>query len=113
MASAWNLIREALDVLMEAVPGHLDPEAIREALLAVPGVSALHCLHVWTIGSGEVSLSSHLVVDRGQEPESLLAEVRRRLTDRFQIEHTTIQIEVADDGEPACGEPCEPGAASA
>lgn len=110
--SAWNLVREALDVLMEAVPGHLDPEAIRDALLAVPGVSALHCLHVWTIGSGEVSLSSHLVVDREHEPERLLADVRDRLGDRFQIEHTTIQLEVADGAEPPCGETCEPGAAS-
>ncbi len=112
--SAWHLIREALDVLMETVPGHLDPEAIRHALLAVPGVSALHCLHVWTIGSGEVSLSSHLVVDRAFEPEGLLRNVRQNLTDRFKIEHTTIQIELSENGEtgPACGEICEPDALS-
>jgi cobalt-zinc-cadmium efflux system protein len=111
MLSAWHLIREALDVLMEAVPGHLDPEAIRAALLAVPGVSALHCLHVWTIGSGEVSLSSHLVVDRSHEPEHLLQDVRARLTDRFRIEHTTIQIEISegDDGT-LCVDACEPSA---
>jgi cobalt-zinc-cadmium efflux system protein len=111
MLSAWHLIREALDVLMEAVPGHLDPEAIRAALLAVPGVSALHCLHVWTIGSGEVSLSSHLVVDRSHEPEHLLQDVRARLTDLFRIEHTTIQIEISegDDGT-LCVDACEPSA---
>lgn len=110
--SAWHLIREALDVLMETVPGHLDPETIRDSLLAVPGVSALHCLHVWTIGSGEVSLSSHLVVDRAFEPEGLLRSVRQELTDRFKIEHTTIQIEVAENGDvaPACAEICEPDA---
>jgi cobalt-zinc-cadmium efflux system protein len=108
--SAWHLIREALDVLMETVPGHLDPEAIRDALLAVPGVSALHCLHVWTIGSGEVSLSSHLVVDGTHEPERLLQKVRGQLTDRFEIEHTTIQIEIADGDESNCGEVCEPAA---
>jgi cobalt-zinc-cadmium efflux system protein len=112
LLSAWHLIREALDVLMETVPAHLDPEVIRDSLLAVPGVSALHCLHVWTIGSGEISLSSHLVVDPAHEPERLLQRVRGQLTDRFQIEHTTIQIEIADDGEPACGDICEPGAAS-
>jgi cobalt-zinc-cadmium efflux system protein len=108
--SAWHLIREALDVLMETVPGHLDPEAIRASLLAVPGVSALHCLHVWTIGDGEVSLSSHLVVDRSHEPERLLQNVRGQLTDRFKIEHTTIQIEIADAGGPSCNEICEPTA---
>ena len=112
LLSAWHLIREALEVLMETMPGHLDPEAIRDSLLAVPGVSALHCLHVWTIGSGEISLSSHLVVDRAFEPERLLRSVRQELTDRFKIEHTTIQIEVSENGEadPACAEICEPDA---
>jgi cobalt-zinc-cadmium efflux system protein len=109
LLSAWHLIREALDVLMETVPGHLDPEAIRASLLAVPGVSALHCLHVWTIGSGEISLSSHLVVDRTHEPERLLQDVRGQLTDRFQIEHTTIQIEISEgDDDAGCSEICEP-----
>ena len=112
LLSAWHLIREALDVLMETVPGHLDPEAIRASLLAVPGVSALHCLHVWTIGSGEVSLSSHLVVDRTHEPERLLQDVRGQLTDRFKIEHTTIQIEISEGDDVGCGEVCEPGAAT-
>jgi cobalt-zinc-cadmium efflux system protein len=108
--SAWHLIREALDVLMETVPGHLDPEAIRATLLAVPGVSALHCLHVWTIGNGEISLSSHLVVERSHEPERLLQDVRGQLTDCFNIGHTTIQIELADAGGPGCDEICEPSA---
>jgi cobalt-zinc-cadmium efflux system protein len=108
LLSAWHLVREALDVLMETVPSHLDPEAVRLTLLSVPGVSALHCLHIWTIGSGEVSLSSHLVVDRGREPEDLLSVVREQLTQRFEIAHTTIQIEIAD--EPGCGEICEPTA---
>ncbi len=94
--SAWHLIREALDVLMETAPSHLDPEEIRDVLLEVPGVSTLHCLHVWTIGSGEISLSSHLVVDASAEAEDLLLGVRNQLSERFAIEHTTIQIELAD-----------------
>jgi len=111
--SAWHLIREALDVLMETAPSHLDPEEIRDVLLGVPGVSTLHCLHVWTIGSGEVSLSSHLVVEQAAQPERLLQGVREELSERFSIEHTTIQIEIAGpdpSAEPACGEACEPGA---
>jgi cobalt-zinc-cadmium efflux system protein len=111
LASAWNLIREALEVLMETVPSHLDPEEIRDQLLAVPGVAALHCLHVWTIGSSEVSLSSHLVVDSERDADRLLREVRERLSSRFAIDHTTIQIEVAEPGggaEQSCGEVCDP-----
>lgn len=111
--SAWQLIREALDVLMETAPSHLDPEEIRDALLDVRGVQTLHCLHVWTIGSGEVSLSSHLVIDRAADPELLLQGVRSELEERFSIDHTTIQIEIADPtpgAEPSCNEICEPGA---
>lgn len=111
LGSAWSLIREALDVLMEAVPAHLDPEEIRDQLLDVSGVEALHCLHVWTIGSGEISLSSHLVVDSRRDADQLLRDVRDRLSSRFEIDHTTIQIEVAEPGgdtEQACGETCDP-----
>lgn len=113
LASAWHLVREALDVLMEAVPAHLDPEEIHGQLLGVPGVAALHCLHIWTIGSGEISLSSHLVVDPGESTDGILQDVRTRLSDRFSIEHTTIQIEVAEagangEGETVCADACEP-----
>jgi len=111
--SAWHLIREALDVLMETVPSHLDPEEIRDALLGVTGVSSVHCLHVWTIGSSEVSLSSHLVIDPARDGEQIVSGVRQALADRFSIEHTTIQIEPeAAEGEPeiVCADACEPGA---
>jgi cobalt-zinc-cadmium efflux system protein len=114
--SAWHLIREALDVLMETAPSHLDPQEIRDTLLDVPGVSTLHCLHVWTIGSSDVSLSSHLVVDRDAEPEPLLKEVRSALAERFSIEHTTIQIELDEadpSADPACADACDPGAPAA
>jgi cobalt-zinc-cadmium efflux system protein len=113
LGSAWQLIRAALDVLMETVPAHLDPEEIRNALLDVEGVRALHCLHVWTIGSGEVSLSSHLVVDPGPGTEALLERVRGRLSQRFSIDHTTIQIELSGPAQgqgeaSACQDACEP-----
>lgn len=113
LLSAWHLIREALDVLMETAPSHLDPEEIRDALLDVPGVLTLHCLHVWTIGSGEVSLSSHLVVDRDADSEALLQAVRSDLAERFSIDHTTIQIEPTDPApgsQPTCSDACDPSA---
>lgn len=116
LGSAWQLIRDALEVLMETVPPHLDPEEIRDALLAVPGVRGLHCLHVWTIGGGEVSLSSHLVVDPGRGTEALLEQVRVRLAEGFAIHHTTIQLEPAGpdpDRAPVCEEVCEPASLSA
>lgn len=111
LLSAWHLVREALDVLMEMAPSHLHPEEIHEAMVELAGVRSVHCLHVWTIGSGEVSLSSHLVIDAQVKPERLLGRVRRVLAEEFSIEHTTIQIErAAGDGvEAPCDEACEPG----
>lgn len=116
LLSAWHLVREALDVLMETAPAHLHPEEIRDALVDVHGVESVHCLHVWTIGSGEVSLSSHLVIDPEREPEALLRSVRSELDVRFGIDHTTIQIEPAaqeSGGEPDCADACEPRSALA
>lgn len=116
LLSAWHLIREALDVLMETAPAHLDPEEIRDALVDVQGVESVHCLHVWTIGSGEISLSSHLVIAPERDAEGLLQHVRTTLTERFGIDHTTIQIEPGsgDPGdEAACADACEPGGAPA
>ena len=108
LLSAWHLIREALDVLMETAPAHLDPEEIRNALVDVQGVESVHCLHVWTIGSGEISLSSHLVIDPSRDAEALLLDVREQLSARFSIDHTTIQIETAaSQADPTCADPCE------
>jgi cobalt-zinc-cadmium efflux system protein len=101
---------------MEAVPSHLDPEEIRDALLGVEGVSSVHCLHVWTIGSSEVSLSSHLVIDPARDGEQIVQGVRSQLEERFSIEHTTIQIEpeaMQPGDEPACADACAPGAVPA
>lgn len=114
LVSGGHLIREALDVLMETAPSHLDPEEIQSALLATPGVESVHCLHVWTIGSGEISLSSHLVVDPGQDLEALLPAVRGALSERFAIAHTTLQLEPRTGAEdPDCADACDPVPASA
>lgn len=110
LLSAWNLIREALDVLMETMPEHLEPDEIRALLLDTPGVRGLHCLHVWTIGSGETSLSSHLVIAPDRDAETILRKVRQQLARRLGIEHTTIQIEPEAPslpGRSACRESCE------
>jgi cobalt-zinc-cadmium efflux system protein len=91
--AAWRLVREALDVLMEAAPGHLDVVEIRDAMNAMPAVSNVHDLHVWTVGSGEICLSTHVVVPTAHEAARVLAALRRLLRERFAISHTTIQVE--------------------
>jgi cobalt-zinc-cadmium efflux system protein len=95
--SAVRLCREAVDVLLEGVPAHLDFSEVNQALGAVPGVAAVHDLHVWTITSGLVALSCHIVVScEGPDCRShdeILTDARQVLRDKFRIEHTTIQFE--------------------
>ncbi len=98
--SSWSLLRESLAVLMEAAPDHIDVEEVRRSIGGMPGVLGVHDLHVWTVGSGTVSLSGHVVAEDGGADGSLLRELNRLLADRFGIEHTTIQIEPRDFEEP-------------
>lgn len=104
--SAWFLLREAVDVLMEAVPKHLELEEIRACLQALPAVGEVHDLHVWTIGSSEVSLSSHVVATPGTGYAELLASIHEELSRRFAIQHATIQIEPERSGEASEGDGC-------
>ncbi len=92
VVSAWRLVREALDVLMEAVPRELDLGEIASAIEGVPGVAAVHDLHVWTITSGFVALSAHVTVAAACG-DDVLWSVRAALEERFGIRHSTIQVE--------------------
>ena len=89
-----SLVREALDVLMEAAPAGLDVQEIGRAMAGVAGVREVHDLHVWTVTSGFPALAAHVCT----EPHEDVDEVRRRvetlLHDRFGIHHTTLQTMV-------------------
>lgn len=91
--SAWSLLKEAVSVLMEAPPAHIDVDAVRTAILGVACVDEVHDLHVWSIASGFDCLSAHVVAEEGSERDSLLDTLRRTLHDRFGIDHITIQVE--------------------
>lgn len=101
--SAWHLLRETVGVLMEGTPSHIDLDDVRNTLAGLPGVEGVHDLHVWTITSGMVALSAHLVVEAEAGSRSLLRTVRTALHDRFGIHHATVQIE-AEDCEVGCEE---------
>jgi cobalt-zinc-cadmium efflux system protein len=95
--SAIRLCREAVDVLLEGAPGHIPVRDVSGALERVAGVNAVHDLHVWTITSGLVALSCHIVVTcEGPDcrtHDQILTDAKAVLRDRFHIEHTTIQFE--------------------
>jgi len=91
--SSWSLLRETVAVLMESAPAHIDLDAVRDSLVAVPGVRSVHDLHCWSITTGLVALSCHVRVADERRLGDALAEIRARLHERFGIDHTTIQIE--------------------
>jgi len=91
--SAWDLLRDTVGVLMEGAPRHIDVDEVRNCLMDLPCVLAVHDLHVWTITSGMESLSCHVVVEDGQSYCDALTEVRATLHGRFGIDHLTIQVE--------------------
>jgi cobalt-zinc-cadmium efflux system protein len=97
--SAWDLLRETLGVLMEGAPRHIDVDVVRDTLCCLPGVVAVHDLHVWTITSGMESLSVHVVVGGEESHGDMLTQVRSTLHDRFGIHHLTVQIEPTEFAE--------------
>jgi cobalt-zinc-cadmium efflux system protein len=99
--SAWALLRETVAVLMEGAPGHIDVDAVRESIRAVPGVEGVHDLHVWTITSQLVALSCHVCADESEPAARLLRAIQTRLSGEFGIAHATIQIEPRDFEEQA------------
>lgn len=94
--SAWHLIRDAVDILMEAAPRGIDIDDVQRSLTALAGVQNVHDLHVWSLGHEQVALSCHLVVAEDGRCTPLLTEVYALLGSRFDIEHATIQVEPED-----------------
>lgn len=91
--SSWNLIKESFSVLMQAVPKGIRLEDVQQALEGVEGVSKVHDLHVWAVTSDIFTLSAHAVVENGGDFHQVLNGIEETLKERFNIEHTTIQLE--------------------
>jgi len=89
----WSLLRQAVNVLLEGTPPHLELGEIEAAMCAVPGVRRVHDLHVWTLTSGREAMSAHVVVDDVRQSERLLDALHALLHARFGIDHTTVQLE--------------------
>ena len=89
---AWSLVRESVDVLLEASPAHISLGAVRAQLEAIPGVEAVHDLHVWTVTSGVVAMSAHAIVREPERQQHVLEHVHDAMR-LFGIDHVTIQLE--------------------
>jgi cobalt-zinc-cadmium efflux system protein len=95
IVSAYRLLRESVDVLLEGTPVGLDLGAVEEALRTLEGVEGVHDLHVWSLTSGVNALSCHVEVkaEALAGVDAILDRIRSLLQERFEISHTTIQIE--------------------
>jgi len=96
----WGLLRESLDLAMDAAPRDINVAAVRSYLAALPGVTAVHDLHVWAMGATKPALTAHLVRPEGGD-DAFLADVKHGIEHRFSISHVTLQIEreLRDDCE--------------
>jgi cobalt-zinc-cadmium efflux system protein len=107
LVGAWRLLRESTDILLEGVPRHVSIAEVHTRMLGVPGVSAVHDLHVWTVTSGMVAMSGHAIVPELASHPEVLEAIRVELA-RLGIAHVTIQLEVQHE----CEEPRPVGSAS-
>ena len=90
LVSSWSLVKESIAVLMESTPDHVDPQAVLKDLLSLGGVREAHDLHIWSVSSGKLALSVHLV---SEFYESVLDNANQLMEEKYGIIHTTIQIE--------------------
>jgi cobalt-zinc-cadmium efflux system protein len=91
LRSTWGLLKTSVGVLMEGVPAHLSYDEIGKALTRLPGVSAVHDLHVWHMTSERTALSAHVVIRDPNDWPATLDAARHLLAERFGIEHVTLQ----------------------
>lgn len=96
LLGSWPLFRNALDLSLDAVPPHVDLDSVRTFLLEWPQVEDLHHLHVWALSTTSTALSVHLVLKTGPVAPGMVHNLARALHDRFEIDHTTIQVEVPE-----------------
>jgi cobalt-zinc-cadmium efflux system protein len=100
LVGTLSLLRDSLDLALDAVPNRIDPTAVRDYLMSVHGVVDIHDLHVWGMSTTETALTAHLVIGEIVAYDSFLAVVGAELQERFDIDHTTIQLELGDPEHP-------------
>jgi cobalt-zinc-cadmium efflux system protein len=100
LVGAWRLVRESVDVLLEATPSHIAVDEVARRVASIEGVTDVHDLHVWTVTSGLVAMTGHAVVPDAARAQEVLATLKRRMGD-LGIQHVTLQIE----RQRLCGSP--------
>src|SRR5215475_4631616 len=95
--STWGLLRNAVDLSLNAVPHGINPDAVRAYLEGLPGVACIHDLHIWAMSTTETALTVHLVIPNGQAGDAFLRKLSQDLHTKFEIDHPTVQVEIDGD----------------
>jgi cobalt-zinc-cadmium efflux system protein len=106
-AGTWSLLRESLNLALDAVPASIQPAKIEAYLASLPGVKAVHDLHIWAMSTTEIALTVHLVKPDAIIDDSLLVQINNELREQFEIQHTTVQFELGDASHPCRQAPVE------
>ncbi len=110
VVGAWGLLRESINLALDAVPAGIDAEAVMRYLAGLPSVVEVHDLHIWALSTTENALTAHLVRNVPACDDALLIRVERELHERFRIHHTTLQLETGSRDLPCRqGGGCGPG----
>lgn len=99
--STWSLLRDSANLAVDAAPAHIDVEEVRRFLLAQPGVTGLHDLHIWAMSTTRTALTAHLVRQEMPTSDEFLLGIADQLKQQFAIHHATLQIE-RGDGDAQC-----------
>lgn len=92
--TTYHLVKDSIAVLMEGAPGHIQPEAIEKSILQIPGVVAVHDLHIWALSPGKSSLTAHIIVSQDKTSyDDILAKSQQIVCDIYGVHHSTLQIE--------------------
>jgi cobalt-zinc-cadmium efflux system protein len=96
-AGTWGLLKDSVKMSLQAVPDHIDESEVRAFLEALPGVTAVHDLHIWPMSTTETALTAHVVMPGGYPGGAFLHQVAHELDHRFRIEHATVQVETGTE----------------
>ena len=106
LVSTWGLLKESMNLALQAVPAGIDTQMVSDYLCRLPGVTAVHDLHIWAISTTETALTAHLVKPDPIDDDVLITQARRDLFENFGIDHMTLQWERSDSFV-QCGAACE------
>jgi cobalt-zinc-cadmium efflux system protein len=93
LAGTWSLMKKSMNLMLDAVPEGIAPEEVKAYLAALPGVVEVHDLHIWAMSTTETALTAHVVMPGASSKPSFLTDVCKELHERFDIDHSTLQID--------------------